>query len=186
MAFIVGNYGITLSGDMNFNDANCNIINNKMKQISFVEPAGAPGSIFTCNTFITPTSTTPVNVLQIDRSSGVWGGLYIECIIYGTHNTNPGFANKWEFMLRTAETSTNVFSNAIYQGTTAVASASNLTRTTVGSGSSTVMPSLRQTTSVTTTTFSVVPTATSTTDNFYVVSFRIMNGSGTIYNYTVY
>jgi hypothetical protein len=185
MAFSVGNYGITLSGDMNFNDASCNIINNKIKQISFIEPAGSPGSIFTCNTFITPTDTTPVNVLQIARSSGVWGGLYIECIIYGTHNTNPGFANKWEFMLRTAETSANVFSNAIYQGTTAITSGNNLTRINVGSGAVGVMPSLRQTTSATTTTFSVVP-PTSLTGNFYVVSFRIMNGSGTIYDYTVY
>jgi hypothetical protein len=122
--------------------------------------------------------------LQIARSSGVYGGLYIECFIQGTHSNNVGFVNKWEFMLRTAETTPGVFANAIYQGTTAVASASNLTVTTVGSGNTGIMPSLRQTTSVTTTTFIAIPP--NNAQGFYVVSFRIMNGSGTIYNYTVY
>jgi hypothetical protein len=182
MAFTVGSYGISLSGDMSFNDVSCNIFNNKIKQISFIEPAGVPGSIFTYNILINPISTTtPVDVLQIARSSGAFGGLYIECVICGTHNNNPGFAIKWEFMLRTSDPVTN----AIYQGTTAITSGNNLTSTTVGTGNAGVMPSLRQTTSVTTTTIGVVPANTSN-GNFYVVSFRIMNGSGTIYNYTVY
>ena len=184
MAFTVGNYGISLSGDMSFNDVSCNIFNNKIKQISFIEPAGVPGSIFTYNILINPSNTTtltPVDVLQIARSSGAFGGLYIECVVCGTHNNNPGFAIKWEFMLRTSDTVTN----AIYQGTTAITSGNNLTSTTVGTGNVSVMPSLKQTTSGGTTTISVVP-ANTNIGNFYVVSFRIMNGSGTIYNYTVY
>ena len=183
MAFSVGSYGISLSGDMNFNDASCNIINNKDNKLSFVEQAGAIGSIFTCHTSVATLSTNAVNVLQINRSSGAWGGCYIECIISGVHNNNVGFSNKWECMLRTSDTA-GTFANAIIQGSTTVSSGSNLTVLTIGTNSATIIPSLRHTTSGTTTTFSVIPP--NADSGGYIVFFRIMNGSTTTYNYTVY
>ena len=125
-----------------------------------------------------------VNVLQIVRSAGEWGGCYIECIISGVHNPNAGFSIKYECMLRTSFDGVSTRTNSIYQSTSVINSNSTLTRTaTVGTSSATAMPTLKHITSGATTTFSVTPS--STLSGYYTVVFRILNGSDTNYNYTV-
>lgn len=183
MAYTVGNFGMSLTGDMSFNNINSNIINDKDNQVSFVNPAGNVDSIFTSESSMAVASTNAVNVLQIVRSAGEWGGVYIECIISGVHNPNAGFSIKYECMLRTSFDGVSTRTNAIYQSTTAITSGSTLTRTAVGTSSSTAMPTLKHITSGVTTTFSVTPS--SALSGYYTVVFRILNGSDTNYNYTV-